>query len=359
MTLGEAPVSLAHQTGRRGFLAHLIRLGGAACFLRLPSLLHADDRNLVWPSPNRSFLEGKPPDTFLQPTSSGRLESALFGCVRNGGTRFHEGLDLKSIQRDRSRESTDPIFAIMPGTVTYINRVAGRSSYGRYVVLQHEASGVTFYTLYAHLRSIPTSLSTGQEVNAGSRIAVMGRSAGGYTIPTSRAHLHLEIGFQLQRNFNVWFSRQGFGSPNFHGAWNGMNLVGLDPLDYYEQILSGKVRGIRSYLGRLPVAARTRVHFSGVPDFVRRNPGLVVGYQRGQTPASWEIDFAWFGLPVRWRPVYQKEERSSTARVEILGANRELLTQNRCRNLITFQGDNPTMDRFLRSRLEILFLERL
>lgn len=321
--------------------------------------LAAADRTLVWPTPNRAFLDGKSGEHYLQPTASGRLESALFGCVRNGGRRFHEGIDLRATQWDRSGESTDPIFAVMPGRVAYVNRVAGHSSYGRYLVLEHRTPELTFYSLYAHLRSIPSGMVVDREVVAGEKIAVMGRSAGGYTIPRSRAHLHLEIGFQLQRDFDRWFSRQGFGSVNHHGAWNGMNLAGIDPLDYYRAILSGRVENMAGYLASLPVAVRVQVSQPGVPDFVRRNPGMVRGGLPSVAPAGWEIDFTWFGTPVRWRPLNDAAARQMSGDVRIVALNEELLRANGCREMVRWRGDTPQPGSFLLNRLNLLFPERL
>ena len=94
----------------------------------------------MWPTPNTAFREGNPPHTFIQPTEKGTVESGLFGCVRNDGTRFHEGIDLNAVSRTGKGEAADPIFAVMDGRVVYINRSAGKSSYGRYLVIEHVAS---------------------------------------------------------------------------------------------------------------------------------------------------------------------------------------------------------------------------
>ena len=59
--------------------------------------------------PNPAFQQGKPLEAFIQPTSSGKLVSGLFGCVRNNGHKFHEGIDLYPIARDSSGEAIDKI----------------------------------------------------------------------------------------------------------------------------------------------------------------------------------------------------------------------------------------------------------
>lgn len=307
---------------------------------------------LVWPTPNTAFLEGRPLEDFLQPTSSGRIESALFGCVRNGGQRFHEGIDLKSIQRDRQGRPTDPIFAIMPGRVAYVNRVGGNSGYGIYVVMEHIEMGLRFYTLYSHLARVEPSIREGATLRQGDVLGLMGNTAGGYSIPLSRAHLHLEIGFQLSDNFNSWFQRQGYGSRNHHGNWNGMNLVGFDPLDFYRKMLSGEVRGVRGYLQQHPVAFRLRVRHPEIPDFVRRNPGMV----DGSIPAGlagWEVDFSWFGLPLRWLPITSIDPDEAEYSVVFFNPAE---AQTSCRRMINAGGaGEPQITAAMKNHLELLF----
>ena len=75
-------------------------------FLFVPVLVEA---SLIWPTPNPAFQNGKPIEAYVQATVSGRVESGLFGCVRNGGSRFHEGLDLYPIKRDGRGEAVDPV----------------------------------------------------------------------------------------------------------------------------------------------------------------------------------------------------------------------------------------------------------
>ena len=49
------------------------------------------------------------PETFVQPTASGKLESGLFGMTRNDGTRFHEGVDIRPLAELDARHAVDPI----------------------------------------------------------------------------------------------------------------------------------------------------------------------------------------------------------------------------------------------------------
>mgnify|MGYP003334059019 CR=1 FL=1 len=61
----------------------------------------------------------------------------------------------------------------------------------------------------------------------------MGHSSGGYMIPAARAHLHFEVGLAITSDFQGWYDHRRFGSRNEHGMWNGMNLVGVDPVAFF------------------------------------------------------------------------------------------------------------------------------
>ena len=225
----------------------LFRLLPVLC---VPFLANA---SLIWPTPNPAFQNGKPIEAYVQATISGRVESGLFGCVRNSGSRFHEGLDLYPIKRDDRGEAADPVYAVLPGRVVHVSRTSGYSSYGRYVVIEHDQETPAYHTLYAHLASLADTIVRGARVETGTVLGIMGRSAN-YTIPRSRAHVHFEIGFRLTNDFEKWYMDQKFDTKNRHGIWNGMNLVSVDPLAFYQNIRSGQVSNLREHLGRLPVA---------------------------------------------------------------------------------------------------------
>ncbi|MFP4352578.1 MAG: M23 family metallopeptidase [Puniceicoccaceae bacterium] len=324
-----------------------------ACGVFLAPLLSAGRLPVVWPTPNRAFLEGKPIEDYVQPTVSGRIESGLFGCTRNGGTRFHEGIDLKTIGRDGRGRATDPVFAAMPGTVAHVNRVAGNSSYGIYVVLLHDYDRVRFYTLYAHLASVEPGLAPGTEVPQGSVLGIMGRTAAGYVIPRSRAHLHFEIGLRLSDHFERWYERKRFGSPNTHGPWNGMNLAGWDPLRFYRLSLDGRIDGARDFLLREPVAVRVRVAYPGIPGLVRRSPGLVEGGP-GDRRGGWEVDFSSYGVPLRFRAVAAADLPAGSPEVEIVGFDAGSAFPP-CRDLLEKAGDGHRPGADLARAIELIF----
>jgi hypothetical protein len=313
--------------------------------------------NLVWPTPNPAFQEGAPLEAFIQPTVSGKIESGLFGCVRNDGRRFHEGLDLRSLKRDRRGEALDEVYAVLPGRVAYVNRTAGHSSYGRYVVVVHDGERPAFHTLYAHLASIGDGIEAGARVEGGAVLGVMGRSAAGYTIPRARAHLHFEIGFRLTPDFQAWYDRQQFGSRNRHGSWNGMNLVSVDPLDFYRAMRRGEADGFKDWLDRRRIVARIRVHGPAVPGFVRDYPALLeVPLEDGRAPVAWDIGFSAYGAPLRWRARYAGEGLGGReGDVRILAWDRAALEGQTCRRVLDPGGAGPSLSPTTRATLEKLF----
>ena len=72
---------------------------------------------LSWPTEDQSFFKGASTESLIQPAASGTVASGLFGYARNGGKKFHEGIDIKPKKRDRKGEATDKILAAIDGRV--------------------------------------------------------------------------------------------------------------------------------------------------------------------------------------------------------------------------------------------------
>ncbi len=267
----------------------------------------ADRVDIIWPTPNTAWADGKPLGDYVQHAGSGDPESGTFGGVRTGGTQFHEGIDMKCLTRDRRGEPADPIFAAMAGVVRHINANAGDSSYGRYIVLEHPEQTPAVYTLYAHLARITTGLHEGDRVTRGAVIGLMGHSSGGYMIPLDRAHMHFEIGLMVTRDFQTWYDRRKFGSRNDHGPWNGMNLMGIDALDFLNAWRSHRVDTFQDYFAHQQTAVRVRIATTRVPDFVTRYPSLLTKPMPLGVVAGWEIRCNWTGVPFAWTPLTSME----------------------------------------------------
>lgn len=323
-------------------------------------LSHIGLSALVWPTPNSAFAQGNSIQSYIQATASKDPQSGLYGMVRNQGTKFHEGIDLFGLQFDLNNEVVDSIYAVLPGQVVYINHTENRSGYGRYLVLLHRLDGLRFYSLYAHLHSVDPGIKLGMELPEGATLGRMGRSAGGYTIPKERAHLHFEIGLRYSQGFQSWYDAQSFPSKNWHGAWNGLNLFGVDPLDFYRSVRSGKTSDFLDYLKSLPIQLSVQVPFRGIPDFVRENPTFVLESSLNVSSiVGWEISFARFGVPIKWRALKESEldERAQTAPC-IISYRSEIAERfSLDPALFELNGRQVLPSRLLYTKLEKLFLQ--
>lgn len=274
---------------------------------------------IVWPTESTAFVKGESFEAFIQPTFGHEPKSGLFGDVRNNGYRFHEGIDIKPVRRSKRGEPLDSVYAAMRGIVALVNDSPGASSYGRYVVIEHDALDVPVYTLYAHLRSIDESIKKGVRVESGCRLGQMGRSAD-YAIAREAAHLHFEVGLRYGEHFQKWYDLQKFGSKNKFGVFNGMNLQGMDPLAFMNAAREGKLSNgrVADYISSLPTAFIVRYYTAKIPDFALRYPKLadLNGSQRG-----WDIHFTWYGLPKKIERIKNPSQYTEHDGIEIIYAN--------------------------------------
>lgn len=308
-----------------------------------------------WPTPSTAFAEGRPIAEFLQHAGTGDPMAGSFGCVRSNGRQFHEGIDIQPVQRDRRGEAADPVFAAIDGVVSHVSTVPGHSSYGRYVVLEHPGVQPAVYTLYAHLAHIAPQIRPGTKVRRGQTLGVMGRSASGYAIPPDRAHLHFEIGLRLTDDFQRWYDSRKFGSKNEHGAYNGYNLMGFDPLAFFREHRAGRVAGFSDYIARMPVVVKARIAAARVPDFVRRYPALV-GPHPPMLIAGWEISFNTTGLPIRWQALAAGEVQGMRPNeVRIVQVDEGMEKKYRCKDLVRLRRGRWEPGQDLETVLQLLF----
>lgn len=113
-----------------------------------------------------------------------RRPEGEFGAMRRSGISYHKGVDFIAPLRT-------PVKAAASGFICY-NRMNGGPDWGYgYTVMIDHANN--FYTLYAHLEA-ESPLPVGAWVQAGERIAGVGRSGNAMRVPKEYQYqLHFEI----------------------------------------------------------------------------------------------------------------------------------------------------------------------
>lgn len=265
----------------------------------------------------------------FMPTASGRPESALYGSVRTQQSgrsvyaSFHEGVDIAPLGRDRAGHATDDVLAVADGRFAYANRRVGNSNYGLYVVLLHDDPAGPVYSLYAHLAAIDPALKVGAAVKAGDRLGRMGNTPEG-TIPVVRSHLHLEIGVICSPRFDRWFQAKKL-KPN-HGLYNGMNLLGFNPLAPFETQAAGCDFSLVDHLDSIKTAFEVVLATRARPPYFDDYPSRWVGPDADG--AAW-LAVSDSGIPLAGRTATAEEKAALGRRkAVVLHADPEVLGRN-------------------------------
>ena len=281
---------------------------------------------------NRDFPvpESEYPRLF-QPTASGNPESALYGSNRTRQTAkkrlissFHEGMDIRAVERDSKGRPLDPVRAAADGIVAYVNRHSGNSNYGIYVVLRHEDRVGEVFTLYAHLSELAPGLATGRRISAGDTIGRVGNTPPDI-IPLANAHLHFELNLMLNSRFDQWYRKQKL-TPD-HGDFNGWNLLGLDPLEILLRFAAEPEFTLTEYLRELTPAFHMVFGVRRQIDFFTRHSALWSG-EPYCGPAMF-LAVSENGVPLMGRNAAPEEARRlGKARAVVLDVNTVELARN-------------------------------
>jgi murein DD-endopeptidase MepM/ murein hydrolase activator NlpD len=319
------------------FAGRLLAALAAACVCASAPVLAQPFR---LPTANRALFEQGGEEKFFVGTVGKTWTSGCFGCVRSEGWQMHEGLDIRCLQRDKRGEPTDPVLATADGIVAYINAKPSLSNYGNYIILRHSVDGVEIYSIYAHLREIRRDLKLGQAVKSGDTIAIMGHTANTREgISKERAHVHFELNLFLNDRFPAWYKKTFPGQRNDHGAWNGQNLVGLDPRQILleEQKLGAKfdvlhlVRN-QTELCRVFVRATNFPWLKRYAALIRSNPKAAK-----EGVAGYEIALNFNAVAFELIPRAASEIQGK-AKFQLLSVNEAEQKRNPCRRLVTKRG---------------------
>jgi murein DD-endopeptidase MepM/ murein hydrolase activator NlpD len=282
------------------------------------SIMSQTDRTalaLVLPTDNDALFSGGGPAFYqyiernYKGAKSTPWEGGQYGFVRDpletsAGivyTRFHEGIDIRALQRDARGEPLDEVRAISDGKVVHINLVPGYSNYGKYIVIEHRWNGSDYYSLYGHLSSV--AVQSGETVKRGQRIAVMGYT--GVGLNRERAHLHLELNLMFSHRFEAWYDTFFKNDPNHNGIYNGFNLAGLDIARFYLALRKNPSLTVPQFLTGEETFYKVLLPKSSNFELPKLYPWMLASGERNKN-SSWEVSFARSGLPLKIEPSDQR-----------------------------------------------------
>ncbi len=317
------------------------------CFAALAGFLHAEPLEIALPTENQHLFTGEPEkfymyvDRTFEGETSQPWDGGSFGYVRSPirlgekvvMTRFHEGIDIAPVKRDKAGNPLDLVMSISKGKVVHTSLVAGRSNYGKYVVVEHDWENSRVVSLYAHLAEI--TVQPGDPVNMGSVLGRMGYTGAG--LNRTRAHVHLELGFVMSDHYEGWH-KQNFGSVNYHGNYNGMNIAGVDVAAFFLEHKVNPQMTFSEFVLSRPMQFKVTVPATpDVPEFLVRYPWM----KRVDVPGavSWEIGFAATGHAISFTPSIRTVPNPTVTHLRPSDISQRWLT----RGLLTGEGNQATL----------------
>ena len=115
-----------------------------------------------------------------------------------------------------------------------------------------------------------------------------------------------------------------------------MNLVGVNPVTFFEQTQWHHASYLRQVLEAEKTAFTVMVSTRQVPDFVRRYPALVDGLIPSEGLAGWRIEYTYYGAPKRWTPLISNGGDVREGKMALADYDEALLSSDACRRMIRF-----------------------
>jgi|AntRauTorckE6833_2_1112554.scaffolds.fasta_scaffold09057_4 murein DD-endopeptidase MepM/ murein hydrolase activator NlpD len=309
--------------------------------------LMAEELKLVLPTQNHHLFTGELDrfymyvDRNFEGEVSKPWQGGSFGFVRSPRrvdgkvvmTRFHEGLDIAPVKRDKAGNPLDLVMSISDGVVAHTSPISGRSNYGRYLVIEHEWEDSKVYSLYAHLAEI--TVAPGDRVKAGSVVGRMGYT--GVGLNRTRAHLHFELGFLMSRDFQGWYD-QYFATRNYHFNFNGMNIAGIDVASFYLEHRKNPELRFSDFVLSRPTQFKVTIPAGGEePEFLARYPWMK--RDGSEAAVSWEVGFAATGHVISFTPTERSVPKPVLTHLRPSDINQSYLT----RGLIQGEGESASL----------------
>ena len=198
--------------------------------------------------------------------------------------------------------------------MVYANTSAGASSYGKYVVVEHDWSDSPVYSLYAHLADVAVTGS--QRVETGQPLGRMGYTGRG--LGRARAHVHLEIAFMVNQHEPLWFAEY-FGGNDLHGRFFGTNLAGVDPAGLYLALAEDPGLTFPEYVRSLDEGYVVDLPGRQPLDLIERYPWLgaeAAAADPADVPA-WRVAFTQEGAPIRVEVGDEEVDRATVEGVSL------------------------------------------
>ncbi len=321
---------------RRKFTA--LATGAGAGLAASPASAAIRPLGLVLPTRNRAIYTSDPSRfyMYINRNFEGRQmqvwQGGKYGYVRNpvrtkSGivyTKFHEGVDIAPVERDSRGEPLDTVRAIAHGKVVHVSANPRHSSYGSYVVIEHDWGYGRFYSLYAHLKKITTS--KGKKVGPGSPIAILGYTGPG--LDRTRAHLHLELNVILDSRFERWHDKN-FPDTNYHGMYNGLNLIGIDIAGLYLAHRRDPNITIPRFMASMEPYFKVKVPRKGSIQALDNYRFLARDMATARGKPSWELTFSAPGVPLAIRPSSTKVSKPAVNWVKYSSTPHSYATRKR------------------------------
>ena len=128
--------------------------------------------------------------------ATGRLKDQ-FGCTRDGGAKFHAGIDIKAA-------IGTPCYAVEDAKV---RAVGSGTDLGKYVTISFQKDGKTYGVAYCHLRK--QSVEEGDDVKAGDKLGETGITG---NAEAENPHLHFDMQDQ------IWVGYEDAAERSKHGV---------------------------------------------------------------------------------------------------------------------------------------------
>lgn len=312
------------------FLA-VFTISGSALEIKLPT----ENLNLFSDQPDKFYMYV---DRYYEGDHTQPWEGGSYGFVRTSQkvgnsvvqTKFHEGIDIAPVKRDKAGNPLDLVSAIAAGKVAYVSETAGRSNYGKYVVIEHEWENAAVYSLYAHLADI--TCKVGDPVLLGGVIGRMGYTGEGIT--RVRAHVHLELALMLSSRYQDWAPK----TLNYHGLFNGMNLAGADVAAFFLAHKANPQLTFPQFLASYPAYFKVTIPNRGPVELATRYPWMLRA-NAAKASESWEISFSETGMPLE---IHASDRRVTQPTITSVKPS-EIPHRFRTRNLLTGEGQQASL----------------